>query len=113
MRVFVVCGVVWLSVALAAAEDTPLTDDTITVRTEGAHRLLLPNDWPVEHKDGAVSPVSIEQYLSMKFSQVAGRLEEINRRLAAVDQRLAALEAQQKTVQMRLKRLEEPPREGR
>ena len=113
MRVFVVCGVLFLGAALAAAEDATLTDDTLTVRTEGAHRLLLPNDWPVEYKDGLVSPVSIEQYLSMKFGQVAGRLEEVNRRLASADQRLAALEEQQKILQIRLKRLEEQPREGR
>ena len=31
-----------------AAEDSSLTDDEVVVRTEGAHRLLLPKDWPVE-----------------------------------------------------------------
>ena len=39
----------WAACApLASAEDKTLSDDTVTVRTEGAHRLLLPNDWPVE-----------------------------------------------------------------
>ncbi len=103
------CALLALGMALssiAAAEDTTLSDDTVTVRTEGAHRLLLPNDWPVEQKDGLVNPVPVEQYLSMKFDQVASRLEEIMQRMAAIDQRLRSVEEAQKTLQARLRALE-------
>lgn len=91
---------------IAAAEDATLSDDTVTVRTEGAHRLLLPNDWPVEQKDGLVNPVPVEQYLGMKFERVASRLDEIMQRMAAMDQRLRHVEEAQTTLQARLRALE-------
>ena len=97
----------WAACApLASTEDKTLSDDTVTIRTEGAHRLLLPNDWPVEQKDGLVNPVPIEQYLSMKFSQVASRLDAVAQRMASMDQRLRNVEEQQKTLQARLRTLE-------
>jgi len=109
VRLTPVCAMfaLWMTLSsIAAAEDNTLSDDTVTVRTEGAHRLLLPNDWPVEQKDGLVNPVPIEHYLSMKFSQVASRLDEVAQRMASMDQRLRNVEAQQKTLQARLRTLE-------
>jgi len=99
--------VLWTVFApLASSEEATLSDDTVTVRTEGAHRLLLPKDWPVEQKDGLLNPVPIEQYLSMKFSQVASRLEELIQRLDAMNQRLRSVEETQKVLQARLRTLE-------
>lgn len=95
------------AVPVAAAEDGGLTDSEVVVKTEGPHRLLLPRDWPVEHKDGRIAPVSIETYLSMKFEQVGQALERLDRRLAALDARLQAAEAGQHSQDLRLQLLEE------
>ena len=89
------------------AKNGPLTDDEVTVRTEGAHHLLLPKDWPVEQKDGRIAPAPIEEYLSMKFNQVKEAFTETDRRLAALEQRIEALERDHKALQKRLRVLEE------
>ena len=66
------------------AEDRQgLTDDEVTVRIEGRHRLLLPKDWPVEDRDGLLRPVSLEVYLSLKFGQVKVALDTVHRQLEA------------------------------
>ena len=91
----------------ADEQDQPgLTDSDVVVKTEGAHRLLLPRDWPVEHKDGRIAPVSIETYLSMKFDQVGQEIARLTRRLDALDARLQAVEETQHTHDVRLKLLE-------
>jgi hypothetical protein len=50
-----------------AEDGEGLTDDEVVVKPEGSHQLLLPKDWPVEHRDGLIMPIPIEEYLSMKF----------------------------------------------
>ena len=90
------------------AKDQPLTDDEVVVRTEGAHHLLLPKDWPVEQKDGRIAPAPIEEYLSMKFDQVKEVFTETDRRLAALEQRFERLEQEHTMLQKRLRVLEEP-----
>ena len=90
----------------AAEQETPLTDDTMVVKQEGAHHLLLPKDWPVQYEEGRVTPVPTEEYLSMKFGQIKDAFDQTSRRLGAVEQRLEVLERDQKRVQQRLQRLE-------
>lgn len=103
--------------AAAAADepqDTGLTDSDVVVKTEGPHRLLLPRDWPVEHKDGRIAPVSMETYLSMKFEQVSAALKQLDRRIEALEARLRAAEEAQRSQDVRLKLLEAPqPSQGR
>lgn len=74
-----------------AAEGT-LTDDEMAIRNEGAHRFRLPKDWPVERRDGHVSPVNVETYLSMKFGQVKRKFGDTDQRLKTLEQRIAQLE---------------------
>ena len=108
----VVVGIALLgSPLVAAAEEKELTDDEVVVRTEGAHRLLLPKDWPVEEQEGRFVPIPIEKYLGMKFDQVAATFDRITQRLDALDHRLQQLEDTQKTVLMRVRLLENAPRE--
>ena len=104
-----------LAVALVSvgAEEDPLTDDEVVVRTEGAHRLLLPKDWPVQQRDGRFSPVPIEEYLSMKFGQVATKFDQFERRLSELEHQLQRLEEEGKTLQMRTLLLESSQQEGR
>lgn len=97
---------------IALADDPVLTDDEVIVRTEGAHRLLLPKDWPVEERDGRVVQASLIDYLSMKFGQVAARLEQVTQRLESIERRLQKAEDDLKTTQMRMKLLEVAQRES-
>lgn len=103
-------GVLLAVCAGVRAEEPVLTDDEVVVRTEGAHRLLLPKDWPVEEQDGRIVQASLVDYLSMKFGQVAARLEQATGRLESIERRLQQLEDTQKTTQMRLRLLEQAQR---
>ena len=84
-----------------------MTDDEVIVKTEGAHHLLLPKDWPVEQKDGRVAPIAIEEYLSLKFGQVKEKFNDTEQSLAALAQRIAQLEQEHKALVKRIRLLEE------
>jgi len=112
-------GLSWLFLAvltaaprlIGAAEtaEEALTDEEVIVKTEGgAHRLMLPKDWPVEQeRPGLVRPAPIEVYLSMKFGQVREALNAVDRRLAAFEERLQELEDGQIALAVRVQALEE------
>ncbi len=91
----------------AFAKEEPLTDAEVVVKTEGAHRLLLPKDWPVEHKDGRIAPVPIEEYLSLKFDQVRDGFAAMDRRLERIERRLQQIEEDQRAFEQRMRFLEE------
>jgi len=91
----------------AMAGDDPMTDDTVVVKTEGSHRLLLPNDWPVQQQDGLVTPAPVEEYLSLKFGQVRTKFESVDERLDRLERQVAELAQQQKDLLKGLKRLDE------
>ncbi|GEM_PF-2921290 len=94
-----------------SAKINPMTDDEVVVRTDEAHRLLLPKDWPVQHQDGVVAPAPIEQYLSMKFGQVKESFAQTDQRLDALERRITQLEQDNKMLQKRLRLLEEQVQE--
>jgi hypothetical protein len=99
--------------ASTVAEDQALTDDKVVMRTEGAPRLLLPKDWPVEEEeDGRIVPASLVEYLSMKFDQVAATFDRVTQRLDALERRLQKLEEDQKTAHLRLRWLEQAERDS-
>ncbi len=81
-----------------AEENEVLTDDEMAVRTEGAHHFLLPKDWPVERRDGHLSPFTVEAYLSMKFGQVKRKFSETDQHLKALEQRVVELEQEQNSL---------------
>ena len=84
-----------------------MTDDEVVVKTEGAHHLLLPKDWPVEQKDGRVAPVAIEEYLSLKFGQVKEKFNDTEQSLAVLAQQITRLEQENKALVKRIRLLEE------
>ena len=88
------------------AEET-FTDDEMAVRNEGAHRFLLPKDWPVERRDGHVSPVNVETYLSMKFGQFKRKFGETDQRFDELERRIAELEQSNKQLLKWMRLMEE------
>ncbi len=98
---------------VAFAKDEPLTNDAVVIKHEGAHRLLLPKDWPVEQKDGRLAPVPIEAYLSMKFGQVKNALGQTDQRMAALEKRVEQLEQDNKIMHKRLQVFEQQSQERR
>lgn len=82
-------------------------DDEVIVKSIEGHHLLLPKDWPVGKRNGRLVPMPIEEYLSMKFRAIEQTLQQFGVRLEALEKRLGELEQHDKTVQMRLRLLEE------
>ena len=106
----VVLGLVLISTTHSGwAADETLTDDTVVVKTEEGHQLLLPKDWPVEHKDGRIAPVPMEAYLSLKFGQVKEGFGQVDRRMDALERRVEALEKGQQELLRGLHLLEQRP----
>ena len=97
----------WVSGVRAADED-PMTDDRVVIKTEGSHQLLLPNDWPVhQDKEGRPAAASIEEYISMKFGQVRARFGQMDARIEGLERQLAQLEKGQRDLLKGIKLLEE------
>ena len=105
---------VWLTIVLLLsmgarsgwADEDYLTDDELVIRTEGAHQLFLPKDWPVEDRETLLVPVPVESYLSMKFGQVRAQFKATKLHLESIDRRLRELEQVHKLLQIRLRSLE-------
>ena len=114
MKAVALACLLLVAVAAPAAGESNggLTDSEVVVKTDGPHRLLLPRDWPIEHKDGRIAPVSIEIYMSMKFEQVGKVLERLDRRVAALEAGMVAAQEVQRAQALRLKLLEESAQQG-
>ena len=97
--------------AFVQAEEETFTDDEVVVKNEAGHRMLLPKEWPIEHRHGVISPVPIEQYLSQKFDQVRDRFQGTDRRINRLEHRVEALEGDQKILMKRLATLKEQARQ--
>ncbi len=104
-------GIVWLiglvivALPVWAANKDPLTDDTVVIKSEGSHNLLLPNDWPIKEENGKIAPASVEEYLSMKFGQVRTKFIDTDARIDALEHRINELESQQTALLKGLKAL--------
>ena len=104
--VIMVVGECAAAESLPDTED-PMTDDRVSVRTEGAHQLLLPSDWPIhQDKDGRIAPAAIEEYISMKFGQVRTRFGQVDGRIENLEQQVVQLEKEQRELLKGLKLLE-------
>ena len=88
------------------AIEEPYTDDEVVIKTDEGSRLLLPKDWPVKREHGVVSPIPIEQYLSMKFGQVREKTNDIDQRVEVLEQRVQRLEGDNKPLQQWLRLFE-------
>ena len=86
--------------------EEPYTDDEVVIKTDEGSRLLLPKDWPVKREHGVVSPIPIEQYLSMKFGQVREKTNDIDQRVEVLEQRVQHLEEDNKALQRWLRLFE-------
>jgi len=67
-------------------------DEQMVIREQKGLRFKLPADWPIEQRDGVLSPVPVEAYLSRKFSSVTSRLEAMERRIDGLEKRLRSTE---------------------
>ena len=82
-----------------------------TVKTVKGIHFNLPEDWPLEEQGGgAVGPISVEEYLILKFDKTEERFKRIeadtSRDLQGLDSRLKLTEEQAADIDKRLKDME-------
>ena len=85
----------WACSSAAAAEDQN-KESAVTVRTKEGLHFNVPPDWPVEWRNGIVTPIPIEEYLDRKFSAVEKRMETLERQASSLETRLRVLEEEAK-----------------
>ncbi len=110
-----VLGLSWLGLSLMSAAGAPAarlaeTEAPATVHKtrEGLH-FQVPEDWPIEKRNGVLGPIPIEEYLARKFSGIEHRLQELEKQTTGLDLRLRVMEESVKSAQRRLQSGESPP----
>jgi len=73
------------------------TEGTI-VKTEKGLHFMVPEDWPVEKRDGIVIPVPVDEYVQAKFKLIEARLKTIEERLDAPGQQDQKTDGQGKDI---------------
>ncbi|MFC1645932.1 hypothetical protein ACFL2Y_02005 [Candidatus Omnitrophota bacterium] len=52
-------------------------------KTQKSLRFTVPDDWPVEERNGIVAPIPVEEYIDMKFKDIASELDSIKKDLSS------------------------------
>lgn len=79
---------------LLAAETS--RKDKVVTKSQNNINFNLPEDWPIQEKDGAVGPVPIEEYIALKFDSVTERLQKIETVTSELSGRIKTVEEQLK-----------------
>ena len=82
-------------------------DGDLVVTTAGNIRYISLKDWPARRKNGVISPVPMEEYLSMKFGQLREQLAAVNQRFQALEQKMKQFEESQTQLQAQVTQVKE------
>ena len=82
---------IWLNYPREARADD---ENEYTVKTEKNLRFQVPQDWPIEERNGVIGPIPIEEYLSRKFADVNVQLTSLNQQMNLLEARLQKTENQ-------------------
>ncbi|MFH1996086.1 MAG: hypothetical protein ABIJ27_03700 [Candidatus Omnitrophota bacterium] len=63
-----------------------MREENLVVKTKDGLHFMLPEDWPVEKKDGIVVPMTIYEYVHLKLKKLDGRLKEMEGRISGIEQ---------------------------
>ena len=103
--VLIVAGMRVGAAATQADHQTNVGDEVV-VTERGGTRFLSLRDWPVKEEGNVVRPVPLEEYLSLKFTQVSDALGALERRLGTVEQKLQTMDQDRAELRERLRDLE-------
>jgi hypothetical protein len=77
---------------LLAQDEEGLDDDATRVVTQQGLHFKLPEDWPIEKRNGVVAPIPVEEYLSSKTKLLESRIHTLEQQLSSMDLRMLVLE---------------------
>lgn len=91
-------------------KEIKLPSDENEVRVSRGLRYSVPKDWPMDERNGGISPVPTEEYVLMKFKKIDARLAALEAQLNQKSAE-APIEAKKipETTMSRLKSLEYKP----
>lgn len=81
------------------AESNP---SNFTVKTKNGLQFEVPEDWPIEERNGTVGPIPIEEYLAKKFNEVSTKLRTLEQQHSSLELRFRVLEEQSKKQRVKL-----------
>lgn len=88
-----------------------LPSDENEVRVSRGLRFSVPKDWPMDERNGGISPVPVEEYMLMKFKKIDERLAALENKVAPKDLEVSQEETKKKTetIGNRLQSFEQKP----
>jgi hypothetical protein len=78
------------------------TSKDVVVKTVEGLRFSVPEDMPIQKKDGIIAPMKSDQYVAMKFSNLESRLQMIEKAITKINEDLSL-------VQKSLDSIKKPP----
>ena len=79
-----------------AADASSGEKGTTIKKTKNNINFNLPDDWPIQEKNGTTGPVPIEEYLAFKFADIGTRLSKLEETVSGFNGRIKTLEDQLK-----------------
>lgn len=90
------CFSVWAAERERRAESEPITFTYRNVTTKQGLTFRVPEDMPIEYRDGMVAPIPFDEYMYGKFKQMDFRMQRIESKLERVIRKLSALDKRRK-----------------
>ena len=84
--------------ALSRAEEENANFKYKTVTTKEGLVFRVPEDMPVEKRDGLLAPIPFDEYMYGKFKQVDVKLQSINEKLDRIEKKVAELDEDEPSV---------------
>ncbi len=84
-----ICFIALLSVpciAFSADDKVEMPSDENEVRVSRGLRFSVPKDWPMDERNGGISPVPTEEYMLMKFKKIDERLAALEKKMNQEDE---------------------------
>ena len=80
-----------------AEEEAVEYQKSLPVKTRSGLNFKVPEDWPVEERNGILAPIPTEEYLVKKFRDIGSQLGTIQQQLSVLELRVGAIEGQAKS----------------
>ncbi len=75
-----------------------LPSDENEVRVSRGIRYSVPKDWPMDERNGGISPVPVEDYMLLKFKKIDERLAALENALASKEDKEVIATVEEKKV---------------
>jgi hypothetical protein len=82
----------------AKSESDDKNFDYQTVTTKEGLNFRVPEDMPIQKKDGIVAPVPFDEYMYGKFKKMDARLDHIEQQLTSIEKTLQEMKQSQPKV---------------